>query len=300
MLIVIEGPDKTGKTTLAKAIAEQLGFEYKHFSAPKGSPANEYIDFLLKLKRPTVCDRFHLGELVYGPMFRGKAGITPLELVTIERVMRLKQTVIIHAVTNMTLANQRLIHSTQHEAVDTKQNLAAAEGFARVVPLTNAGPVIRYDGSSLDSLRMTIDVLRKIQHSLSAPAKHVGIGTITGTKLVFVGEAVNHNVTWRGLPFDRGSASQFLLDVFQAAGVPEKAVYICNADKLTHQEVDALITHSARTTFFALGRKADLKLLKLGVGDHYVLPHPQFIKRFHYTRQGKYIEAFKDAIHAHC
>jgi thymidylate kinase len=58
MLIVIEGPDKTGKTTLAKAIAEQLGYEYKHFSAPKGSPADEYIDFLLSLKRPTVCDRF--------------------------------------------------------------------------------------------------------------------------------------------------------------------------------------------------------------------------------------------------
>src|ERR1700675_809922 len=106
MLAVIEGADKTGKTTLAKAIAKQLGYKYIHFSAPKGPPADEYIDFLLALKRPTVCDRFHLGELVYGPLLRGKAGLTPLQLATIERVMRLKQTIVIHAITDMKLANR--------------------------------------------------------------------------------------------------------------------------------------------------------------------------------------------------
>lgn len=296
MLIVIEGPDKTGKTTLAKAIADKWGFKYKHFSAPKGSPADEYIDFLLNLKEPTVCDRFHLGELVYGPMFRGKAGITPLELVTIERVMRLKQTIIVHAVTNMKLANQRLDVSTEHEVVNKPQNLAAAEGFAKVVPLTNAGPVLKYDGSTLDNLHAIIEKIRVIIGTWSTRNSYTGIGTITGSKLVFVGEAVNKNVTWRGLPFDRGNSSQFLLDVFQAAGVPENAVYICNADKLTHHEVEALITHGARTSFFSLGRKADIKLQKLGIRDHYVLPHPQFIKRFHYTRQGSYINAFKDAL----
>lgn len=295
MLIVVEGPDKTGKTTLCKAIERELGFKYKHFSAPKGSPADEYIDFLLDLKEPTVCDRFHLGELVYGPMFRGKAGITPLELVTIERVMRLKQTIIVHAVTNMKLANQRLDVSTEHEVVDKPQNLAAAEGFARVVPLTNAGPVLRYDGSSLDNLRVMIEQIRVIIASWTEQNAYTGIGTIAGSKLVFVGEAVNKNVTWRGLPFDRGNSSQFLLDVFQAAGIPEKAVYICNADKLTAKEMSALVL-GGRTTFFTLGRKADLKLRKFGSTDHYALPHPQFIKRFHYNRQGKYINAFKDAL----
>lgn len=294
MLIVIEGPDKTGKTTLAKAIAEQLGYEYKHFSAPKGSPADEYIDFLLKLKRPTVCDRFHLGELVYGPMFRGKAGITPLELVTIERVMRLKQTILIHAVTNMKLANQRLVHSTEHEAVDTRQNIAAAQGFARVFPLTNAGPVIRYDGSSLDSINKIVDDLRKIRQSLGTPAKYSGVGTITGSKVVFVGEQVNKNVTWRNLPFDKGASSQFLFDIFQAAGVPEKAVYVCNADKLTYQEVTNLL-HGGRVTFVTLGKKAARKLNSFGV-LHYELPHPQFVKRFHYNQKESYAAEIREAV----
>lgn len=292
MLIVIEGPDKTGKTTLAKAIAKKLGYEYVHFSAPKGSPADEYIDFLLKLKKPTVCDRFHLGELVYGPMFRGKAGITPLELVTIERLMRLKQTILIHAVTNMTLANQRLLVSKDHEVVDTKQNLAAAEGFAEVFPHTNAGPVIEYDGSSLDSIRNIIAVLKNVRRSLNKPAKYTGIGTITGSKIVFVGEQVNGKVTWRGLPFDKGASSQFLLEAFQKAGVPEKAVYICNADKLTLEEVDNLM-RGGRTRFITLGKKAADKLSSFGI-LHHELRHPQFVKRFHYSKKSNYAAEIRE------
>lgn len=291
MLIVIEGPDKTGKTTLAKAVAERLGFKYVHFSAPKGNPADEYIDFLLNLKEPTVCDRFHLGEFVYGPIFRGKAGITDLELVTIERLMRLKQTIIVHAITNMALANERLDHSTQHEAVNKPQNLLAAEGFAKVVPLTNAGPVLKYNGVSMTNLKAALDMLKMMSASWVPTDAYTGIGTIHGSKLVFVGESVNKNVTWRGLPFDHGSASQFLLDTFKAAGVPEKAVYICNADTFTFEE--ALNLNAASARFIALGKKAHDKLTTLCV-PHATLPHPQFVKRFQYHKKGEYVNAFKD------
>lgn len=297
MLIVIEGPDKTGKTTLAKAISTELGYEYKHFSAPKGSPADEYIDFLLNLKRPTVCDRFHLGELVYGPMFRGKAGITPLELATIERVMRLKQTILIHAVTPIDTANTRLVKSTEHEVVNVVQNIQAARGFAEVMPKTNAGPVLKYDGSSITALHAIIDevvgLLREYGETLD-PADYTGIGTVTGSKIVFVGEQVNKNVTWRGLPFDRGFASQFLLDTFQAARVPEKAVYLCNADKLTKKEALTL-KFTGWTRFVALGAKASDKLARLGIRA-YDLAHPQFIKRFHYKRKDRYVSQFKEIV----
>jgi hypothetical protein len=291
MLIVIEGADKTGKTTLAKAISKQLGFEYVHFSAPKGPPADEYLDFLLNLKKPTVCDRFHLGELVYGPLLRGKAGLSPLELVVIERVMRLKQAVVVHAVTDTQLANRRLVVSKEHEVVDTEQNLKAARLFRQVVPNTNAGPTLQYDGSSLESLQKTVDELKMIAAQSAVAEGYTGIGTVTGRKLVFVGEAVNQNVTWRGLPFDRGSASQFLLDVFQAAGVPEKAVYICNANTLTRREADWLNC----SRFIALGTEADKKLTKLGV-RHWTLHHPQYVKRFLLKQKAAYVSQLAEII----
>jgi thymidylate kinase len=292
MLVIIEGADKTGKTTLAKAIAGELGYEYVHFSTPKGPPADEYIDFLLALKRPTVCDRFHLGELVYGPLLRGKPGLTPLQLATIERVMRLQPTVVIHAVTDMKLANDRLVHSTEHEVVNTEQNKAAARLFAEVVPNTNAGPVLRYNGVSQDDIRSVIAEIRKLEVATGSLPAYTGIGTVTGQRLVFVGEQVNQNVTWRGLPFDKGASSQFLLDVFAEAGVPEKAVYICNADKLTEDEAADL--DEGRTRFISLGKKADNKLAAFGI-PHKALPHPQWVKRFNFRQKDAYINDMRQA-----
>ena len=61
MIIVVEGADKTGKTTLAKDLADHLGWEYKHFGPPGPDPALDYVTFLRDLKTPVVCDRFFLG-----------------------------------------------------------------------------------------------------------------------------------------------------------------------------------------------------------------------------------------------
>lgn len=293
MLIIIEGADKTGKTTLAKAIADRFGYRYHHSGPPKGHPADEYIDFLLNLKRPTVCDRFHLGELVYGPMFRGKIGISPLELLTIERVLRLKQTILIHAVTSIELANKRLKVSTQKEMVDNARNVTAAELFKDVVRQSNVSPILQYDGSTKQQLnKMLITIERMLEERKVASGPYTGIGTITGPKLVVVGEQVNHNVTWRGLPFDKGLSSEFLADVFNTAGLVENRLYICNADKLTREEAIAL--HTENTKFITLGRKAAHKLLEFGI-EHEELPHPQWVKRFHHHQKYAYAEDVRRA-----
>jgi uracil-DNA glycosylase family 4 len=74
-LIVIEGPDGVGKTTIAKFIASESGFKYKKFSNPPNQDAayKEYIDWLSSRQPNTVCDRSWLGEFVYAPLFRNYA-----------------------------------------------------------------------------------------------------------------------------------------------------------------------------------------------------------------------------------
>jgi uracil-DNA glycosylase family 4 len=71
-LIVIEGPDGVGKTTLAKFITSETGFKYKKFSNPPNQDAayKEYIDWLSSRQPNTVCDRSWLGEFAYAPLFR--------------------------------------------------------------------------------------------------------------------------------------------------------------------------------------------------------------------------------------
>jgi thymidylate kinase len=85
MLVIIEGVDGVGKSTLANRLAEATGATQLHASQPKSNALEEYVqplhDYLPSTvqdaydcrfdERHVVCDRWHLGELVYGPIYRG-------------------------------------------------------------------------------------------------------------------------------------------------------------------------------------------------------------------------------------
>lgn len=79
--IIIEGPDGTGKTTLAKALCEGAGYAYRHEGPPPAGVTayQHYAGILDRLEQPTLLDRFHLGELVYGPLLRGKSGLSAID-----------------------------------------------------------------------------------------------------------------------------------------------------------------------------------------------------------------------------
>jgi len=76
-LIILEGLDRTGKTSVAEMFEKQ-GFENLHISAPtKGTSADQYIgewvDLLTSIQgRDIVLDRSHYGEMVW-PQVYGRA-----------------------------------------------------------------------------------------------------------------------------------------------------------------------------------------------------------------------------------
>ena len=86
MIFILEGPNKTGKTTLAQYLMDNYGFAYFKDSVDltKRIPANERIDemftilmsqakLLVSISKACnlVVDRFHLTEEVYGFVDRG-------------------------------------------------------------------------------------------------------------------------------------------------------------------------------------------------------------------------------------
>lgn len=83
--IILEGPDCAGKTTLAREL-EKCGYEYIHNGPPdKPSMMEVYYDQLKQaIERPIVIDRFHLGELVYGPLLRGHSGLTDEDYINLD------------------------------------------------------------------------------------------------------------------------------------------------------------------------------------------------------------------------
>lgn len=80
MVVISEGVDCAGKSTINELLQEIIRHTFLiHTSAPpKGSPPEYYknlllnsIPFIKSLRQPVIIDRFHVGESVYGKVFRG-------------------------------------------------------------------------------------------------------------------------------------------------------------------------------------------------------------------------------------
>ena len=108
--IMIEGTDRTGKTTLAKALVEAFGLNYIHCSKPKtDDPFQEYMEMLINTTQSTVFDRSYLGEFAYSNLWRGGCKLTFQDFNALD-ICTLKdsKTIIIHATADLEVINSRI------------------------------------------------------------------------------------------------------------------------------------------------------------------------------------------------
>lgn len=94
-LVILEGLDRTGKSTIADYF-ETLGFEKLHMSAPpKGTTSDQYLQDIVELvssaaNKDMVLDRSHYGELVWPQVYGRKA---LLDDEAIEMIREIEQSV---------------------------------------------------------------------------------------------------------------------------------------------------------------------------------------------------------------
>lgn len=89
-VVVLEGPDGGGKTTLANYLRDTHDYDIVKTGPPSTDDATtEYLDVLYTAihGQPTVLDRCHLGEAIYGPLLRGADRMGADGLSVIERVI---------------------------------------------------------------------------------------------------------------------------------------------------------------------------------------------------------------------
>lgn len=81
-IIIVEGVDGSGKTTLIslieKAIPKHFQKHFHHCGPLTGTVEQEYYDPLTRVRFDTffVGDRWHVGEMIYGPIYRGESKVT--------------------------------------------------------------------------------------------------------------------------------------------------------------------------------------------------------------------------------
>lgn len=84
MIVIFEGADGVGKTTAVNTLVEVIRREERvepvvlHRGPPLRDPLLEYTVDLEHFGKNNplewvVCDRWHWGELIYGPLYRGKS-----------------------------------------------------------------------------------------------------------------------------------------------------------------------------------------------------------------------------------
>lgn len=89
MIIIIEGPDGSGKTTLANKIHDQTGYTIYHMDKPKTEEdkllmLGEYLQFI-RTNKNAILDRGWYSEIVYGTVMRDTPAISYPKMYELER-----------------------------------------------------------------------------------------------------------------------------------------------------------------------------------------------------------------------
>lgn len=121
MLIILEGLDATGKSTIARRLHNEYKFDVIHRGPPTKPAVQEYTDlddYVLGCSN-VVCDRWHVGELVY-PASRGRStDLTDEGFATIEQYLVDLGAILVYTIASPDL--QRSIMANRGEPFDSNQ-----------------------------------------------------------------------------------------------------------------------------------------------------------------------------------
>lgn len=99
-MIIVEGPDGGGKTTLVRELSREFGLKIhpkgERVEGPDGPPKQderervwEAVGQMVTGNRPVeIYDRLFYSELVYGPIWRGKIELTEDEIRMVQQTLR--------------------------------------------------------------------------------------------------------------------------------------------------------------------------------------------------------------------
>ena len=113
MIVIVEGVDGAGKTTLVDALIEQHDGPSKVVkrSQLQSDPMVEYEHRDLSGYDGStllICDRWHVGELVYGPLYRGRSLLEPAQTLHIEMALSALGALRLHVTAPIDVIMQRV------------------------------------------------------------------------------------------------------------------------------------------------------------------------------------------------
>lgn len=291
-VVIVEGPDGAGKTMLAHKLATR---RYLHQGPYELDPLPQSLTLLEQFKERVVLDRFHLGEQVYGPIFRGRDALGGAGRRMLERYLLSRRALVVLALPPLGTAHRNWYARKQQGGemfADRYEEIYDA--FTKVKTLL---PTVTYD--------YTVDTQESFaQKYVNQLPKHLnhgpGVGAFRQGVTLIVGEQCSDSSDPLAFPFiGRGGCSEWLAEQLEEADVDEKNLYWINAVQNDGgQTNNTFVSRLKPARIFALGGVAGDWVR--GIPQSYPnavelrqFNHPQHHKRFKHHEPYDLIEALK-------
>lgn len=149
MLIIIEGPDGSGKTTLANYLSESMGFPIVHRSTPKTQEEKDtmmksYEDDIASGKN-IIWDRCFYSEMVYGPIKRDQSYIDLMGMLSLEIKLQSVGAMIVYCTDDTLKLWERCKARGETYVKDIDELAAIVDGYDKLMLHTkHLIPMVRY------------------------------------------------------------------------------------------------------------------------------------------------------------
>lgn len=290
MLIILEGPDLAGKSTLAAELQAFIAVRFPedhvtllHRGPPTSHPLHEYVTPLLDYwptgREHIICDRWHYGELIY-PMVTGrKTAMNDGVFRYVEAFLAAKGALLVHVDADaQDIMDRYRFRGDATQSLDTV--LRVAQTYRDHMPRTILPRSKSFDVQEIVESAMMRELIAN-DSKFSWLKTYVGV---PNPLTLFVGDVrgcagglkcdhkVQHDARFPAFGPFLNTCGEFLMralprDIFEWG--------IVNAN-----DVDNNVGYEPHIDVVALGREASRTLTAYRV-NHTVVPHPQFVKRFH-------------------
>lgn len=298
MLIILEGPDLAGKSTLADRLLTYISVKFPndtvtmiHRRWPDSHPLDEYVTPLLDYRpgrqQHYVLDRWHLGEVAYPRVLKRPTLMSRGVFRYVEAFLAARGAVIGYLSTDEeTLTNRYEVRGDEHRSLD--DILRVKREFDVVIEESEL-PKRR----GVFTPEQLVDVARYRELTVGSSAfcyKKTYVGSPFPLQL-YVGDTRGcdgkacthrppHDPAFPAFGPFVNTCGDFLMSALPDDRVPWGLYNVNDVDALGMESYESI-------DVVALGREASKTLRRLSV-PHTVVPHPQYVKRFHHGEVDEY------------
>jgi hypothetical protein len=313
VLVILEGPDGVGKTTLVNAIEKRIhqiaAADHQITVVHRGPPVHEEMleEYELPLQgyRPMtrqhiICDRWHLGEQIYGPLLRGESKLDLPRTRHIEWFLESRGAVLVNLVATPEEINERrrLDVSGGDQLVDTSNTTHLLDRYFEATWFSGVETL----EFSVREPVLPIELEKVVRHAYQREmeTRHLNeyptyVGEIAPMYLL-LGDVRNQNrdIRWTSafVPLG-GSSGHYLI-----GNLPEDVAMSCGIANSGEEDLVSLYMNLHQPMVVALGREAQRRCQEVEI-PHGCAPHPQYARRFHHAYGVEYGRVIRRAAKFH-